>query len=101
MRFAPHHVEVMTMDSLKKHGDPLEVEIRRDAVRGAEEVSDNQPGSKGDGSRDRAGAGGRADGADDEPRLVRSANQKPNPAHPADDATMEPGGDLGQKRTTL
>ena len=38
------------MESLKKHGDPLEEEIRPEAVRGAEVVGNNQPGSKGDGS---------------------------------------------------
>ena len=74
------------MESLKKHGDPLEDELRKPA-RGADVVSDNDPGSKGDVR------------SDDE--LVRSANQKPNPNHPSDDATMEPGGDLGQKRNTL
>ena len=89
------------MESLKKHGDPLEEEIRRDTVRGAEEVTDNQPGSKGDGSVTRAGAGGPADEDLNEGEIVRSANQKPNPNHPSDDATMEPGGDLGRKRTTL
>ena len=76
------------MESLKKHGDPLEEEIRQDPVRGAEEVAGNQPGSK-----------GRRE--EDEPEFVRSANQNPNPDRPSDDATMEPGGDLGQKRTTL
>jgi hypothetical protein len=89
------------MESLKKHGDPLEEEIRRDSARGVEEVADNQPGSKGDGSRDRAGAGGPAEGAGDEQQIVRSRNQTPNPAHPADDATMAPGGDLGKKRNTM
>jgi hypothetical protein len=75
------------MESLKKHGDPLEDELRPETIRGAEVVRDNDPGSKGDVR------------TDDE--LVRSANQKPNPTHPSDDATMEPGGDLGQKRTTM
>ena len=73
---------------LKKHGDPLEEEIRQDPARGVEEVASNQPGSK-----------GRRE--EDEPEIVRSANQKPNPIHPSDDATMEPGGDLGHKRNTL
>jgi len=73
------------MESLKKHGDPLEDEIR--PVRGADVVTDNDPGSKGDVR------------SDDE--LVRSANQQPNPDHPSDDATMEPGGNLGQKRNTM
>ena len=76
------------MEPLKKHGDPLEEEIRQEPVRGADEVDDNQPGSK-----------GRRDEEDQE--IVRSASQKPNPNQPSDDATMEPGGDLGQKRNTM
>ena len=75
------------MEPLKKHGDPLEDEIGPHTVRGADVVADNDPGSKGDVR------------SDDE--LVRSANQKPNPVHPSDDATMEPGGDRGRKRNTL
>jgi hypothetical protein len=75
-------------EPLKQHGDPLEDEVRPEPVRGAEEVDDNQPGSKG--RREET----------QEP-IVRSANQKPDPRHPADDATMEPGGDLGQKRNTM
>jgi hypothetical protein len=74
------------MESLKKHGDPLEDELKPKTVRGTDVVSDNDPGSKGD---VRQG------------EFVRSVNQKPNPEHPSDDATMEPGGDLGQKRTTM
>jgi hypothetical protein len=74
------------MESLKKHGDPLEDQLQK-PLRGTDVVSDNDPGSKGD---------VRSDGD-----LVRSANQKRNPNHPSDDATMEPGGDLGQKRNTL
>ena len=89
------------MESLKKHGDPLDEEIRRNPARGTEEVGSNQPGSKGDGSTTRAGSGGRADDDLNEGEFVRSADQKPNPNHPSDDATMGPGGDLGQKRTTL
>lgn len=86
---------------MKKHGDPLDEEIRRDPVRGADVVGNNQPGSKGDGSVTRAGSGARDEEEGEPGEVVRSANQKPNPAHPSDDATMEPGGDLGQKRTTL
>ena len=89
------------MESLKKHGDPLDEEIRRETVRGADEVANNQPGSKGDGSRNRAGAGGRADSDLDSDRVERSRNQTPNPAHPSDDATMEPGGNRGEKRNTM
>ena len=87
------------MEPLKKHGDPLEEEIRRDPVRGAEEVRNNQPGSKGDGAAGRAGSGSRADEEVVEGEIVRSANQKPT--RPSDDATMGPGGDLGRKRNTL
>ena len=89
------------MEPLKKHGDPLDEEIRRDTVRGAEVVGDNQPGSKGDGSVTRAGSGARDEEEGEPGEFVRSANQKPNPAHPSDDATTAPGGDLGHKRTTL
>lgn len=93
------------MEPLKKHGDPLEDETRRSAegaesrrsaasaesetpARTIDEVKDNQPGSKG--RRDE----------EDEP-IVRSASQTPNPNQPSDDATMEPGGDLGNKRTNM
>jgi hypothetical protein len=76
------------MDSLKKHGDPLEDEIREAPARIVDEVSDNQPGSK-----------GRRD--EEEQPIVRSAGQKPNPNQPEDDATMQPGGDLGRKRTNM
>jgi len=89
------------MESLKKHGDPLEEEIRRDTVRGAEEVTDNQPGSKGDGSVNRPGSGSRDGNDTTEGELVRSADQTPNPNQSGEDATMEPGGDLGQKRNTM
>ena len=74
------------MESLKKHGDPLEDELQPDTVRGADVVGDNDPGSKG--TEDRGG---------DE--IVRSVRQKP--AHSEEDATMEPGGDLGHKRNTM
>jgi hypothetical protein len=39
------------------------------------------------------------EGGDEE--IVRSRSQKPNPNQTATEATMEPGGDLGHKRTTL
>jgi hypothetical protein len=63
------------MNGLKKHGDPLDEEIRRDPQRPDDDNDDGQ--------------------------LVRSADQKPNPNQPDHDATMEPGGDLGQKRNTM
>ena len=78
------------MDGLKKHGDPLDEEIRRDPARGIEEVASNQPGSKGDGSVSRPGSGARGDFVAAEGEFVRSANQKPNPNQPDDDATMPP-----------
>ena len=89
------------MDSLKKHGDPLDEEIRQDPARGIEEVASNQPGSKGDGSVNRAGSASRDEHDLAEGRIVRSESQKPNPNQPDDDATMEPGGDRGHKRTTM
>ena len=76
------------MEPLKKHGDPLEDEIQEQPARTIDEVKDNQPGSKG--RRDE----------EDQP-VVRSASQTPNPNQAIDDATMEPGGDLGNKRTNL
>lgn len=73
----------------------------QDSIRGAQEVGQNQPGSKGDGSAGRAGQGSPAeDEGADEP-LVRSRNQKPNPSQTGTESTMGPGGDLGHKRTTL
>jgi hypothetical protein len=88
------------MESLKKHGDPLEEEIRQDPVRGAEEVGNNQPGSKGDGSITRAGAGTRDEDTEHPDELVRSKNQQPNPSHESD-ATMEPGSDPDRVRNTM
>ena len=89
------------MESLKKHGDPLEEEIRQEAVRGAEVVGDNQPGSKGDGSVSRAGSGTRSEDEGNAGEFVRSANQKPNPNQPDDDATMPPGADPDHSRNTM
>ena len=87
------------MESLKKHGDPLEAEIRPEAVRGAEVVGNNQPGSKGDGSITRAGAGTVED-TEHPDELVRSKDQKPNPDHESD-ATMAPGSDPDRTRNTM
>jgi hypothetical protein len=89
------------MESLKKHGDPLEEEIRQEAVRGAEVVGDNQPGSKGDGSVNRAGSANRTEDEGNAGEFVRSANQKPNPNQPDDDATMPPGADPDHSRNTM
>lgn len=93
------------MESLKKHGDPLEAEIRPEAeaepVRGAEVVGNNQPGSKGDGSVTRAGSGARDEDEGHAGEIVRSKNQTPNPAHPSDDATMPPGADPDGVRNTM
>jgi hypothetical protein len=89
------------MESVKKHGDPLKEEIDTNTVRGAEVVGNNQPGSKGDGSVTRAGAGtpGEDEGAEGE--IVRSVSQTPNPSQPDDDATMPPGADPGHTRNTM
>jgi hypothetical protein len=88
------------MESLKKHGDPLEAEIHQDPVRGAEVVGNNQPGSKGDGSVTRAGAGTRDEDEGNPGEFVRSANQTPNPDHESD-ATMAPGSDPDHTRNTM
>ena len=63
------------MESLKKHGDPLEDEIREEPARSIDEVKSNQPGSK-----------GRREEEDQE--IVRSASQKPNPNQPSEDPSM-------------
>jgi hypothetical protein len=88
------------MESLKKHGDPLEdpsrksaagpesEEIRHDPARGIEEVASNQPGSKG--WRE-----------EDEQPIVRSADQTPNPNQPDDDATTPADADLGRRRSNM
>lgn len=76
------------MDSLKKHGDPLEEEIRQDPARGVEEVASNQPGSKGRREEE------------DQP-IVRSADQKPNPNQPDDDATTPADVDLSRRRSNM
>ena len=76
------------MDSLKKHGDPLADEIRQDPARGIEEVASNQPGSKG--WRE-----------EEEQPIVRSADQKPNPNQPDDDATTPPEADLSRRRSNM
>jgi hypothetical protein len=76
------------MDSLKKHGDPLEEEIRQDPARGIEEVASNQPGSKG--WRE-----------EEEQPIVRSADQTPNPSQPDDDATTPADTDLSRRRSNM
>ena len=76
------------MDSLKKHGDPLEEEIRQDPVRGVEEVASNQPGSKG--WRE-----------EEEQEIVRSADQTPNPSQRDDDATTPAETDLSKRRSNM
>ena len=76
------------MESLKKHGEPLEDEVRTDPARGIEEVASNQPGSK-----------GRRE--EDEKEIVRSANQQPNPNQPSDDATTPPDADLSKRRSNM
>jgi hypothetical protein len=76
------------MESLKKHGDPLEEEIRPDPARGVEEVASNQPGSK----------GWREEEKQD---VVRSADQTPNPNQPDDDATTPVETDLSKRRSNM
>ena len=76
------------MEPLKKHGDPLEEEIRQDPARGIEEVASNQPGSKG--WRE-----------EEEQPIVRSADQTPNANQPDDDATTPPEADLSRRRSNM
>ena len=76
------------MESLKKHGDPLEEEIRPDPARGIDEVASNQPGSK-----------GRRE--EEEQEIVRSANQTPNANQPDDDATTPVEADLSKRRSNM
>jgi hypothetical protein len=88
--------------SEQKSADNSQREAARpEPVRGAEEVGQNQPGSKGDGSTFRAGQGNQDQDQESEEGIVRSRSQKPNANQTATEATMEPGGDLGHKRTTL
>jgi hypothetical protein len=76
------------MEPLKKHGDPLEEEIRPDPARGVEEVATNQPGSK-----------GRRE--EEEQQIVRSANQTPNSNQPDDDLTTPVETDLSKRRSNM
>ena len=76
------------MESLKKHGDPLEEEIRQDPTRGIEEVASNQPGSKG--WRE-----------EEEQPIVRSADQTPNPNQPDNDATTSADTDLSRRQSNM
>lgn len=89
------------MNQQRRADDPQSEETRPNAVRGAEEVGQNQPGSKGDGSTSRAGQGNQDQDQESGDPIVRSRDQTPNPSQTATEATMEPGGDLGHKRTTL
>jgi len=89
------------MSEQKPADNPQSEATRPEPVRGAEEVGQNQPGSKGDGSTFRAGQGNQDQDQESGDAIVRSQNQKPNPNQTATEATMEPGGDLGHKRTTL
>lgn len=90
------------MESLKKHGDPLEEEIRQDPARGIEEVASNQPG----GPSARTVRGGAEPGSkgwreEDEQEIVRSADQTPNPSQPDDDATTPAETDLSKRRSNM
>ena len=85
----------------RRTDDPRSEEIRHDPIRPAEEVAQNQPGSKGDGSSFRAGGGNPSSEEGDEEGIVRSRDQKPNPNQTNTEAAMEPDGDLGAKRNTM
>lgn len=90
------------MEPLKKHGDPLEEEIHEAPMRNIDEVKDNQPGAP-NARTVRVGVepGSKGRREEEQQPVVRSASQRPNPNQPDDDATMEPGGDLGRKRTNM
>ena len=85
----------------RRNDDPLSEEIRQDPIRPAEEVAQNQPGSKGDGSAFRAGAGDPGSEEGDEEGIVRSRDQQPNKNQTNTQAAMEPDGNLGEKRNTM
>lgn len=89
------------MSEQRRASNPESETVRPEAVRGAEEVGQNQPGSKGDGSAFRAGQGDQDAEEGGDEAIVRSRSQKPNPNQTATEATMEPGGDLGHKRNTM
>lgn len=89
------------MSKEKSTDHPQSEATRSGPARGAEEVGQNQPGSKGDGSTFRAGQGNQDQDQESGDALVRSRSQTPNANQTATESTMEPGGDLGQKRTTL
>lgn len=85
-----------------RHGDHSEaVTERQDPIRVPEEVAQNQPGSKGDGSSFRAGGGSPGEDETVDEQIVRSGPQKPNPNQAKTEPAMEPGGDRGHKRNTL
>ena len=90
------------MDSLKKHGDPLEKEIRQDPARGVEEVASNQPGAP-NARTARVGVepGSKGRREEEEQEITRSANQTPNANQPDDDATTPAETDLGKRRSNM
>ena len=90
------------MDSLKKHGDPLEEEIRQDPARGIEEVASNQPGAP-NARTVRVGVepGSKGWREEEEQPVVRSADQTPNPNQPDDDATTPAEADLSKRRSNM
>jgi hypothetical protein len=87
------------MSHNRRHDDPHSERTRQDPIPMPEEVGQNQPGDKGDGSAYRAGEGNPGEERGDDADIVRSRNQKP--AHDDTQATLEPDGDLGQKRNTM
>lgn len=90
------------MEPLKKHGDPLEEEIRQDPARGIEEVASNQPGSPSAPTmRPGADPGSKGWREEEEQPIVRSADQTPNPNQPADDATTPADADLSRRRSNM
>lgn len=89
------------MSEQRRAGHPQSESGGPNPVRGPEEVEQNQPGSKGDGSTFRAGQGAEDSEQGGDEAIVRSRDQQPNPNQTATEAAMEPGGDLGHKRNTM
>jgi len=90
------------MESLKKHGDPLEEEIRPDPAPGIDEVASHQPGAP-NARTVRVGVepGSKGRREEEEPEIVRSANQTPNPNQPDDDLTTPVETDLSKRRSNM
>jgi hypothetical protein len=90
------------MEPLKKHGDPLEDEVRQDPAHGIEEVASNQPGAP-NARTMRVGVepGSKGRREEEDQPIVRSADQKPNANQPDNDATTPAETDLNRRRSNM